>query len=69
VDDAIEGLSLDLLRATPGSPLTLTVAGDPEAAVSAMQRLVNSYNTVASALNAGLSFDAESGKTAYEILA
>lgn len=62
VDDALDGLSLDLLRASPESPLTLTVASDPDAAVSAMQRLLSSYNSVAATLNAGLSFDTESGE-------
>ncbi|NPV48485.1 MAG: flagellar filament capping protein FliD [Armatimonadetes bacterium] len=62
IDNALDGLSLDLLHASPDTPVTLTVASDPEAAVTAMQRLVSSYNAVVSALNAGLTFDTETGE-------
>jgi flagellar hook-associated protein 2 len=58
IDDALEGLSLDLLTATAG-PVTVTVAGNPEQAVSGLQQLMNSYNGIVRTLNSGLEYDSE----------
>lgn len=59
IDDAIVGMSFDLLEAEPGTNITLTVGQNTEAAVTALQNLVSSYNKVITTLNEGQEFDSE----------
>lgn len=44
VDTAISGVTLDLAKASPGTPLTLTIAADTAAMTDAVQSFVNAYN-------------------------
>lgn len=54
VSDAIEGVSLSLLKAAPGTTTTLNVARNVDAAASAVQAFVQAYNSASTSL-AGLS--------------
>jgi flagellar hook-associated protein 2 len=62
MDDVIDGVSLDLLKSAPSDTVLLNVAPNPEAAVTALQQLVNSYNTVNATINQGLQFDTETNE-------
>lgn len=57
VTGAIEGVTLDLLAAKPGSTLTLTVANDTTATRERVQKFVTDYNTLASTMSRLRSFD------------
>ncbi|MEN6641522.1 MAG: flagellar filament capping protein FliD [Armatimonadia bacterium] len=59
IDDAVAGMSLDLLVADPTKTLEVTVGANYQAAISAVQGVVNSYNAIVNTLNAGQSFDTE----------
>ena len=45
-DSLIEGVRIDLLKADPGTPLTIEVARDPSAAVAAVNDFVEAFNGV-----------------------
>ena len=45
-DALIEGVRIDLLKADPGTPLTIEVARDPSAAVTAVNDFVDAFNGV-----------------------
>ena len=45
-DALIEGVRIDLLKADPGTPLTIEVARDPSAAVEAVNDFVDAFNGV-----------------------
>jgi len=45
-DTLIEGVRIDLLKADPGTPLTIEVARDPSAAVKAVNDFVDAFNSV-----------------------
>lgn len=45
-DSLIDGVRIDLLKADPGTPLTIEVARDPSAAVDAVQSFVDAFNGV-----------------------
>ena len=45
-DSLIEGVRFDLLKADPGTPLTIEVARDPSAAVAAVNDFVEAFNGV-----------------------
>lgn len=57
LDDALEGVSLDLYKADANKPLMLSVTANPQSAVTAIQQIVDSYNGVMQIINAGQSFD------------
>lgn len=59
VNKLIPGVSLNLLRADPAKPITLTVANDTEATVKAMQDFVDAYNGVRDYLNEQTAYNAE----------
>lgn len=59
IDDAVSGLSLDLLQADPAKPVLITVAANYQATINTVQGLVSSYNAIISTLNAGQRFDSE----------
>jgi flagellar hook-associated protein 2 len=48
ITDAISGVTLNLIDAEPGTTMDVPVARDTSSALSAMQSLVSSYNSVAS---------------------
>jgi flagellar hook-associated protein 2 len=52
VTGAIPGLTLNLLSADPGTPVSLTVAPDTTAASTAINQFVTDYNTLIGDLNA-----------------
>lgn len=62
VDDALEGVRLQLVRATDAAGVTVTVSRDAAAAVSAVESLVQRYNSVVELIDAHQDFDAESGQ-------
>ena len=45
-DSLIDGVRIDLLKADPGTPLTIEVARDPSAAVTAVKDFVDAFNGV-----------------------
>ncbi len=59
-DDLIEGVTIDLLNATDGSEVTVTVARDTESAVEAVESFVNSFNSVLGFISERSQFNAES---------
>lgn len=67
VSKLIPGVSINLLRADPTRPLTLTVANDNEAIVKAAQDFVDAYNGVRDFINEKTAFDPET-KRAGELL-
>lgn len=58
-NDLFAGISLDLLNATPGNEVTVTVAKDTEAAVEAVDSFVSSFNAVLSYIQERSQFNAE----------
>ena len=63
VDTAIDGVSIDLHAAAPGSSKTLTLALDNSAASSAIQSFVSAYNSAVTTMASLTKYDASS-KTA-----
>lgn len=59
IDDAVAGLSLDLLAADPAKTIEVTIGANYQSAINAVQGVVNAYNAIISTLNAGQSFDTE----------
>lgn len=62
LDDVLDGISLDLLQADPDRTLSLKVAANHQAAVTAVQQVISHYNTIISTINAGQSFNSETGQ-------
>jgi len=62
IDDAVEGFSLDLLKAAPGTAIAVDVEANTQQAVASLQTLITSYNSVIDSINTGLSFDSDSKK-------
>jgi flagellar hook-associated protein 2 len=62
VDDAIENVQLQLLAKTSGSPVTVTVAANTQAAASAIGQFVNYYNQVIDLINANQEFDSDTNQ-------
>lgn len=60
LDDAVEGLSLNLLEADPARQIQIEVGQNTQPAVTALQQMVGNYNAIMSSLNSGQSFDSES---------
>jgi flagellar hook-associated protein 2 len=52
VTGAVPGLTLDLQSASPGTPVSLTIAPDTSQASTAINQFVTDYNTLISAVNA-----------------
>lgn len=59
LDDVLEGVSVDLKQADPGRTITLNVSANNQTAINALQQVVNDYNSVMSAINAGNSFNGD----------
>ncbi len=62
IDDVIEGVSMDLLKADPEKTVTLTVATNHDAAVNSLSSLISEYNSIINTLNSGQQFDAETNQ-------
>jgi flagellar hook-associated protein 2 len=58
ISDAIEGLTLDLVAAKPGTKLSLRVAADTASAQSAIQSFVDAYNAALDLVNTDTHYDA-----------
>lgn len=61
ISDAIEGVTLNLLSAQPGTAIDITVAADRSAAVSAVGAFVSSYNALVGTSLQLASFNATTG--------
>ncbi len=61
ITDAIEGVTMDLLKADTSSTLTLTVSSSSASAKSAIESFVTSYNDLYSFISEQLSYDPETG--------
>ncbi len=59
-DDLIGGVTIDLLNATDGSEVTVTVARDTESAVESVESFVNSFNAVLGYIGDRSQYNAES---------
>lgn len=62
LDDVIDGLSLDLVKTTGEDTLTLTVSSNTANAVTALQQMVKSYNSIVGAINSGMAFDTDTAE-------
>lgn len=62
VEDAIEGLTLNLLVADADKAVTVRVAADNTAATAAVQGLVSAYNTVNNVLRSLTSYNADANE-------
>ncbi len=59
VSDAVEGLTLDLLSASPGTVVTINVGRDTDKAIEAVQGLVQAFNTAATFVSEQVASPAE----------
>jgi flagellar hook-associated protein 2 len=60
VDDAVEGLSLDLIAANePGETTQVDVASSPKSARETLDKFVKSYNALVDSIGSVASFDAQ----------
>ncbi|HEY7771669.1 MAG TPA: flagellar filament capping protein FliD [Marinagarivorans sp.] len=72
VDDVVEGLTLDLLKASPGEIISVTVSDDVEFAKQTTRDFVDAYNALLEELEPVLGFDKENeqyGSLANDALA
>ncbi|MBP8984761.1 MAG: flagellar filament capping protein FliD [Syntrophobacterales bacterium] len=63
IDDVLPGVTLDLLKADPTTTITLNVARDTDAVIEKIKAFVNSYNSVASYIQAQSSYDTDKQQT------
>ncbi len=68
ISDAIEGVTLNLVDASVGSPVTLTVSGNSDNAETNIKAFVDAYNTMADFLNTQLSYDPSTQTAANPLL-
>lgn len=61
ITDAIEGVTLNLIDALPGTAVEVTVAADKAAATAAINTFVKNYNTLVTTANNLASFNATTG--------
>jgi len=59
VDDAIEGLSLELLAEDSENTITLTVSSDPDATVATVNNFITQYNSVVDLINQAQQYDSD----------
>ncbi|HAK87956.1 MAG TPA: hypothetical protein DHV16_01050 [Nitrospiraceae bacterium] len=62
IDDAIQGVTLNLLKADTSSTVTLTVSSDTSSAKSSVKSFVDSYNTLIKAINDQLTYNSSTKK-------
>lgn len=61
IDDLLEGVTLSLVKADAGNPVTVGVARDTDSIKSKINAFVSKYNTVVGSLSKLQSYDAETG--------
>lgn len=61
IDDAIEGVSIDLLKAEPGTILTLDIDYDTGAAKESVAKFVTAYNAVIGTINELTAYNRDTG--------
>lgn len=59
IDDVIEGVTLTLTKAAPGTPTTVTIADDKSGARSAIDAFVKAYNDLSTAIKTLTAFNAD----------
>jgi flagellar hook-associated protein 2 len=59
IGDLIPGVTLNLLTASPGTEISVTVSQDKQGIQDGVQKLVDQYNTALDYLNAQFQYDAE----------
>ncbi|MEZ6130163.1 MAG: flagellar filament capping protein FliD [Planctomycetaceae bacterium] len=62
IDNLISGVTLDLLQADAGRPITVQVAQDTETGVSAVQDFVDSYNSLVDFIAENTGYNTESNE-------
>jgi flagellar hook-associated protein 2 len=62
ISDLIDGITLDLRQADPGQTHTVTVSQDTGAVINNVSSILDTYNSIVDNLNAGQSWDAETGQ-------
>ncbi len=62
VNDLIPGVTLNLLKADPGKPVTVTVANNTEAAVTAVRDFVDAFNAVRTFVSERSRFNADTSQ-------
>ncbi|MBL8849703.1 MAG: flagellar filament capping protein FliD [Planctomycetaceae bacterium] len=60
IDNALGGVTLDLLKADPGQPIALTVSQDAEPATEAVQKFVDDFNGLMEYIDQQTRYDKES---------
>lgn len=64
ISDAIEGVTLNLLKSSPGSATTLTVGRDSDGVKGSVETFVKAFNSLSQTLASLSSYNAASGKGA-----
>lgn len=62
ITDAIEGITMNLLKADTSSTVSLTVSSDTSAAKAGIKSFVDAYNTIMKSINDQLSYDTSTKK-------
>ncbi|MCD6508134.1 flagellar filament capping protein FliD [Candidatus Poribacteria bacterium] len=62
IDDAIDGITLNLQKAEPGRSVTMEVSLDVDAIKGLIQDFVDAYNDLASYINEQFDYDVETGQ-------
>ncbi|MFT0546676.1 flagellar filament capping protein FliD [Allopusillimonas ginsengisoli] len=60
VENAIEGVTLQLAKVTPGTPGTLSVTSDDKPAIKAIESFVSAYNNLQNVIKSLTTYDVES---------
>lgn len=68
ITDAVQGVTLNLLKADTSSTLTLTVSSDTSSAKDSIKKFVDAYNTINKAINEQLNYDPSTKKPAPPLL-
>ncbi len=68
VEGAIDGVSIDLIKANVGDPKTLTVSLDQNAATASVNQFVSSYNSVMSSISELTKFEDTGPETTSGVL-
>lgn len=63
ISDAIEGITFNLVTAKPGESLVLTVSSDTQAAKTAINDFVDTFNGVVDLINSSTNYDVATGET------
>lgn len=63
LDEAVEGLTIDLLRIDPGTTINVSVARDYAAVQSAIKGVLDAYNDIIGYINTQFAYDEEAGSS------